>query len=422
MSSYLTHPIASPRPMSAFPEFPDLAPEVEADLLHPTTVHLSQTEVDWATHICQAEPEAHQWLTFLRAMALRGVDRWLRQGSTGLALTYDPNRPPGTDSHAEVNGFRLYFVVQGSFSDDQVTIPQPTLHPFTAAPLAHLYLLVEVREEADQVTILGGLRQDHLLAHQASGRLTPSGDTYTLPIALFATEPEDILLYLTHLHPDQLAAPTSATASPTVVAALADTAPAIAPPDPTPSGPSLRPSSQRWINVGRWLQDRLDKVTANVTETLAWNLLPPLSLSHALMSAQSPAHTLEAVLRELAPAGVDIPAAARGAYTDLQPAGIPFRLYALTWPLWENPEPEWCLLLVLGPAPGHTLPDGVRLQVSDATSLLIDSQLSPHSPAQFLYAQVFGTWEEAFTVAIQLPNGATLHWPPFVFRPDDPVQ
>jgi hypothetical protein len=90
--------------------------------------------------------------------------------------------------------------------------------------------------------------------------------------------------------------------------------------------------------------------------------------------------------------------------------------------VWENPEPEWCLFLVLGPAPGHALPDGVRLQVSDATGLLADSSLDAQSSAQYLYAQVFGTWKEAFTVAIRLPNGNTLNWPPFVFRPDDPVQ
>jgi len=395
MYSYLTHPIASLCPMSASPEFPDLAPDVEFDRLHPTTVHLSQAEVDWAVQIGQAEPEAHQWLTFLRAMALRGVDHWLRQGSTELALTYDPTQPPGTGIQAEVNGFRLCLVVQGGLSDDQVTIPQTTLPPTPPPPFAHLYLLVEVREETDQVTILGGLRRDHLLAHQASGRLTPSGDTYTLPIALFDAEPEDILLYLTCLHPDQLLAPAP------------ETAPAS--------------STEPWINVGRWLQDRLDNVLDSLTESLTWNLLPPLSLSHALMAVQGPADTLEAVLRELAPAGIDIPAAARGAYTDLQPAGLPFRIYALIWPVWDSPEPEWCLFLVLGPAPGHALPIGVRLQVSDATEMLADSALDAQSSAQYLYAQVFGTWEEAFTIAIQLPSGATLHWPPFVFRPEDPV-
>lgn len=414
MYSYLTHPIASLCPMSASPEFPDLAPEVEGDLLHPTTVHLSQLEIDWAVQICQAEPEEHQWLTFLQAMALRGVDHWLRQGSTGLALTYDPTHPLGTGIQAEVKGFRLCFVVQGSFSDDQVTIPKATLsqvskssHP-PVPPSPHLYVLVEVREEADQVTILGGLRRDHLLTYHASGRLIASGDTYTLPIALFDTEPEDILLYLTCLNPDQL------------LETATETTPAPATPPTTAS--TAASTTRPWINVGRWLQDRIDSIAANVTETLTWNLLPPLALSHALMAAQSPADTLEAILRELGPAGVEIPAAARGAFTDLQPVGVPLRLYALTWPVWENPEPEWCLFLVLGPTPGHTLPDEVRLQVSDAKGLLADSSLDAHSPAQYLYAQVFGTWEEAFTVAIQRPNGATLHWPPFVFRPDDPVQ
>jgi hypothetical protein len=114
---------------------------------------------------------------------------------------------------------------------------------------------------------------------------------------------------------------------------------------------------------------------------------------------------------------VVIPATARGAYTDLQAAGVPLRLYALTWVQMEGPQPEWCLFLVLGPAPGEQLAPGTRLVVRDAATVLADSTLSPGQSANHLYAQVFGTWDEAFAVSVELPNGSTVSWPPFVFQP-----
>ncbi|TVP65888.1 MAG: DUF1822 family protein [Leptolyngbya sp. LCM1.Bin17] len=354
--------------------------------LQPTTVVLSAPALDWAVQIGQRVAPGQQWATFLRAMALQGVQEWLESGATGLGLTWDSTQPPGLNGQGEVNGFRVCIVPQGTVSDGQVSIPRSTLDQ--AQGFAHLYLLVEVQEEADQVTILGGLRRDRLLAHRDT--LVPTdGNTYVLPIAYFDTAPEEILLYLNCLDPTQLEAASQAAPSP----------------------------NQGAINVGRWLNDQLDTLADTVTRTLTWALLPPLSVSHAMMSGHSPAEALEGVLRELEPAGVVIPATARGAYTDLQTAGVPLRLYALTWTQMDGPQPEWCLFLVLGPAPGEQLVPGTRLVVRDAATVLTDSTLSPGQSANHLYAQVFGTWDEAFAVSVELPNGSTVSWPPFVFQP-----
>jgi hypothetical protein len=286
-------------------------------------------------------------------------------------------------------------VTQGSLSDGHVPIPQSSLDD--AHGFAHLYILAEVKEEANQVTVLCGLRRDRLLAHHHQAQLTATAEgTYTIPVALFDTLPDDILLYLNCLNPAQ----------------VAEASPAVG------RSPLAQPEPQT-INVGRWLQDQIDSLANTVTNTLTWALLPPLSISHAMMSAHSPAETLETVLRELEPAGVTIPAEARGAYTDLQPMGLPLRLYALTWTVMADPQPEWSLFLVLGPAPGEQVPPGTRLIVRDAASTLADSILTAAAHTNHLYAQVFGIWDEAFTVTIELPNGGTLNWPPFVFRPEE---
>lgn len=375
-------PFVSLHPMHPSPNLSDY----EFAPLQPTTVVLSAPALDWAVQIGQRVAPGQQWATFLRAMALQGVQEWLESGATGLGLTWDSTQPPGLNGQGEVNGFRVCIVPQGTVSDGQVSIPRSTLDQ--AQGFAHLYLLVEVQEEADQVTILGGLRRDRLLAHRDT--LVPTdGNTYVLPIAYFDTAPEEILLYLNCLDPTQLEAASQAAPSP----------------------------NQGAINVGRWLNDQLDTLADTVTRTLTWALLPPLSVSHAMMSGHSPAEALEGVLRELEPAGVVIPATARGAYTDLQTAGVPLRLYALTWTQMDGPQPEWCLFLVLGPAPGEQLVPGTRLVVRDAATVLTDSTLSPGQSANHLYAQVFGTWDEAFAVSVELPNGSTVSWPPFVFQP-----
>lgn len=376
-------PFLSLNPMRPSPELSD----DEFEPLQPTTVVLSADAVNWAVQICQQVNLEQQWVAFLRAMALRGVQHWLEAGTTGLNLTYEPTQPPDFGVQGTVNSFRLCIVSQGTLSDGQVAIPQSTLDDLQS--FAHLYLLVEVREEADQVTILCGLRRDRLLVQRDT--LTANTDgTYTVPVTYFDISPEEMLLYLNCLNPIQLE--TTAQRSP------------------------AQSPVQGAINVGRWLSDRFDTLADTVTSTLTWVLLPPLSTSHAMMSGHTPGEALETVLRELEPTGVVIPATARGAYTDLQAAGIPLRLYVLTWTHMENFQPEWCLFLVLGPAPNEQMLPGTRLVVRDATTVLADHLLSPGLSTNHLYAQVFGTWDEAFTVFIELPNGATLSWPPFVFQ------
>jgi hypothetical protein len=392
--SFAAYPFPHLRPMSYSAE----SAEVEFEPWRSSTVTLSATAIDWAVQVCQQEPDtAQQWPTFLRAMAVQGLQQWLEAGAQDIALYYDQDRPPNPAVTCRVNDFSLAVVAQGSLSDEMVKIPQSSLED--ANNFAHLYVLAEVQEEADQVTILAGLRRDRLLAHQRQGELVAQADgTYRVPVQYFDTSPEDILLYLNCLDLEQLAVASPETAS-----------------VPTPARPSLL--TQRagdLINAGRWLRDQLD----TVADGLAWTLLPPLAPAHAMMSTSTPVEELEAVLRDLEPAGVSIPSTARGAYTDLQQFGLPFRLYALTWTMFEPRPPEWSLFLFLGPVPGEQLPPGTRLIVRDAEAILAEQTLSPELDAAYLYAQVIGTWDEQFTAMVELPNSTTLNWPPFVFRPE----
>jgi hypothetical protein len=377
--------------------------DFEFDPQRASTITLSPEAVNWAVRICQQVPEAaQQWPTLLRAMALRGLQQWLEAGALDLALYYDPHQPPGSGISGRVGDYRLCVIVQGSVSDEVVAIPTATVD--NATDFAHLYLLVDVQEEFDQVTILAGLRRDRLLAQrQALGLTSQIQEFYPIPVQCFDSTPEDVLLYLTCLNPAQLSQ-------------LEAVQVPQAPISQTLNRPwRLREPIREPINAGRWLRDQLD----TVADSLAWILMPPLSPASAMTGLRSPTEQLDAILQELEPTGVTIPPRARGAYTDLQTLGLPLRLYALTWDLFEPQPPEWTLFLFLSPIPGDILPPSTRLIVRDATSTLAEQTLAPGHEGGFLYAQAIGTWDEAFTVTVELPNGATLNWPPFVFRPQE---
>lgn len=365
-----------------------------------TTVALSGAMVAEAIHLCQQEPEAtQQWPTFLRAMGLQGLKQWLEAGALPGEMTWDRHRPPSPGVNGWVNHFRLCLVTQGSIGGEVVSVPRSTVeddHGF-----AHLYVLAEVQEEANQVTILGALRRDRLLTLQAQGALaTDDQGYYALPVAHFDTSPEDLLLYIHCLNPAQLTPSLALTPPPAVTPMVWNLAP-------------LAGGKETLINVGDWLQDQLDTVAT----ALAWQLLPPRTAAYGLRSKGAAMEAMESVLQELELEGVSIPSTARGAYTDLQPLGLPCRLYALIWTMVQAHSPEWSLFLCLGPVPGEELTRGTRLIVRDDSSTLVEQALGQDSDTTYLYTQVIGTWEEQFRVTVALPNGNTLHWPPFVFRP-----
>lgn len=166
-----------------------------------TTVHLTTGAVNWAVEVCQDEIDTnHQWFCFLRAMAIRGLQQWLDQGAEALPLDYSRETAPQSGVNCQVKGFRLCLVVQGSLSDGVISIPRYTLKD----PLnfAHLYILAEVQEEADQVKILAGLRRDRLVSFKESGNLALSRKGhYHVPLEDWDLSPEDLLLYLHCLNP-----------------------------------------------------------------------------------------------------------------------------------------------------------------------------------------------------------------------------
>ncbi|MEM9008292.1 MAG: DUF1822 family protein [Cyanobacteria bacterium P01_F01_bin.86] len=392
---FSSYPSSNVPAMSSSPDDQDF----EFSRLQSTTVDLPQAAVDWSIQIIQSAPDAvGQWSSFLRALAVRGFQQWVEDGTLDVAVHYDAQRIPPAEISCRVGDLRLCLITLGSLSDEVVRIPRATLddpHHFV-----HCYVLTEVEEEEDRVTILSGLRRDRLLAVQPITEwVLNADDTYTIPVRHFDTAPEELLLYLNCLNPERLAVPISS------AAATTDVAPAW-----IESVPNI---GDELINVGCWLRDQLGEVA----DRLAWALLPPLPQLDTAMAMRTQAEEIADILTELSPS-VTVPSNARGAYTDFQSFGAPIRLYALTWLLFETELPEWSLLLCLGPSDNSQLPLNTQLVIRDDTSILVEQTLTSDSGSAYLYGQVVGALGEPFWVSVALPNGTTLNLPPFGFQPD----
>lgn len=361
--------------INTLPGLPDFATLTEV-------VSLPENAITWAMGMCQGITDSHeQWHSYLQALAVMGVKQWLEDGVTPYAIQCNDEQRPNSTMILQVNDLRVGVVPIGSLPTDTVLLRQSTVEGSLAM---HLWILVEVYEELGQVRIVKAL-ENQQVPPQASAQNANSD--YVVPLTAFNLSPDRTLLYLSYW-----AQPLEQTRQ------SVENAPA----------PSI---STRVMNVGRWLQDQLDEVA----QQFAWTLLDPLTPAVAL---RSPTQELETILAEIEPQGVTIPVRARAAYTEVQVAGTPLRLYALIWNVFETETPEWSLLVFLGPSPGDRLPPGLILRICDADSVLTQQTFLADSDATFLYAQVFGTWEESFTLAILPPDGGTpLTLPAFGFQP-----
>ncbi|MBE9068915.1 DUF1822 family protein [Leptolyngbya cf. ectocarpi LEGE 11479] len=348
------------------------------------TIMLSPTSTQWAADICQTVTDLDdQWQSFMRALAIAGFEQWLNESSTPLIMTYPRTAAPQTDTHVQVGDFRLCILPMGTLQDEQVRIPAAAV---TSRDKAHLYVLVEVHEEIDQVHVGPGLRHDQL------SNLLPQhadGESYVVPVEQFTVRPEKLLWYLSCLEPEAIIPAVETAPVPSPIKAI--------------------------INTGIWLQGQLD----TVAEQLAWQFIPSLTPSYGLRGSEmrdseKPTEKLVPILETLKRQGVEIPTEAVGACKSISVGETVCQVYTL---LWELPEThEWSLFVLVGPAGDQPLPVGMELQVSEQAVVMSRSELRHDSVTTFLYIQVIGNLDEQFTVEIGAPDGETLTLPAFGFE------
>ena len=423
-----------------------------------------QEAVELSTQILNEE---RQWQTYLNVLALGSFQHWLGSRAPELTINRDQCSvlKPATANAIEaacnlkVNGFNICLIATGSLSDEEVTLPRAVVDLPEFVP--HFYVLVEVQEEQETALIRGFLSYEQLVNRRATVNLQAEEDwTYQLPLTWFEGSQDRLLLYLRCLEPTAIALPSSSSDRTTVLSPRIHTElKALLPQLQSPERPLWqvltweqgaavlsRPELLNWlyqvqrqtvepqprviaslqnhladilqlltqptVNVGRWLWDEL----GDFAQELSWVMLP--SFAPEAIRLRSPVEEFKAIVTQLEGTGVEIPYEARGAYQDLRLAGMPLRLYAVTWPLVSDSSSQWTLLLVLGATPGTSLPPGLKIRVSDQTSVLVEQLLDAEQLGSYFFTRVVGTWDEKFIVTVSLRPGIEQTLPPFSFNPE----
>lgn len=445
---------------------PDILLDFEARSLG--SISLEEESVRQAIQISDTILNPRQrWQIYLNALALFGFEQWIRDRDSELIVNrkqcslLKPQYANFLEGvcNIQIGDYKLCLLAMGTMFDEAISLPRIIRDRPEYA--AHFYVFLSVDEEQEQVNVEGFLSYSQLVERQLQAR---SDWTYEIPLAWFDTNLENLVLYLRCLEPTAINLPSSESIRASSLRQLeSELTPLI--PQLQSSDRSLweiltweqgallltipelvnwlydirtesRSSSQNLatltnklsqivqrlgqgvINVSLWLQEELDRVSQN----LAWTLLPaeilvPSELrSIASSSRVFDLEELEGFIRNLRRTEIEIPLETRGSYKDFSLDNNPLRLYALTWSmLSEDNLPEWTLLLILGAQPNRVMPQGVKLQVSDATGILDEQLLEQTRENTYLYTLVIGSIDEQFSVAISLSNGESLMLPPFAF-------
>jgi Protein of unknown function (DUF1822) len=443
---------------------PDLLLDFESRSLE--SISLEDESIQKAIQISNTILNPNQkWQTYLNALALFGFEQWIRDRDSELIVDrrqcslLKPQYANFLEGvcNLQIGDFKLCLLAIGTMFDEVISLPRIICDRPEYA--AHFYVFLSVDEEQKQVNIEGFISYSQLVKHQLQAQ---SDWTYQIPLAWLDPNVENLLLYLRCLESTAINLPSLESDNKVSLRQLQSALTPLIPQLQSPNRPLweilsweqgelllttpelvnwlynirtgssgqnlatitnrlsqiLQPLSQGVINVNLWLQEELDRVSQN----LAWMLLPseilvPSELrSIALPTRVSDFENLEGFLQNLRRTGVEIPPETRGSYKDFSLDNNPLRLYALTWSmLSENNLPEWALLLILGAQPERVIPQGIKLQVSDANGVLDEQLLEQTRENTYLYTLVIGTIDEQFSVAISLSNGETLTLPPFAF-------
>ncbi len=444
-----------------------------------SAIALSAEQLEAAAQQSEAIPNLDQrWSVYLHRLALTGLSHWLEERAAELPmqLDYGSMRDAAVANVVdavtglEVNGVRLCVITNGQIDDAVVSVPCAVVDLPDFTP--HVYVLVEVLEEQEQVRVAGYVLRSQLVQHQSE--LTAQPDwSYQLPLTWFDTDVDHLLLQLRLGQIAPAPQPVLATVTPTDQAALrqrlqqftadwqtcrvqpwerlswaegqvllrspallqllyqlqstdcsmaatgtvAQTAtPAvIAVADPIAHQSPADRLANPVINVATWLRDQLDQIS----QELNWMLMPTLTPALGMRSAVTDSG-IDAIASALDQQGLNIPTAARGAYKDLKWGREGIRLYLITWPLSTlnvTESSEWTMLVVAGPHPDVSLPDVLRVTVRDNAQTLSDQTLEARRE-QYLYAQVIGEQAEQFWVTVDFMDGTLITLPPLTYLPN----
>jgi hypothetical protein len=431
---------------------------LDFDDLPTSAIILSDDDIDRAAEISNRIPnQLKQWQVYLNCLALSAFEKWLDERAESLNINLDKctilqpalaNFINGV-ANLQVDEFKICLITTGSLSDEIMSLPRVIIDLPEFIP--HFYVLVEVLEERLSANVYAFLSYQELLERQNLMSLQSDGN-YQLPISSFDSNSDHLLLYLRCLKVSAISLPAIPANRAEIVARVQNQLLELLPELRTPereladiltweqaTAVFTHPELLDWIytsqqenhppantflrdliklitqpavNAGRWLGNELDELA----QGLSWVLLPSFVPASGMRPIRSPEEEFEVIATQLRERGLEIPLQARGAYQDILLAGIPLRMYAVTWHLLgESEQREWSLLLILGAPALSSLPADIKLRVSDQTGILDELGLNAESEDAYIFTRAVGNWGERFLVSVSLMDGVEVTLPPFAF-------
>jgi hypothetical protein len=180
-------------------------------LLLPETLWLEPKHFDRAKEISdRPSHETQQWQAYLTVLARLAFETWLQERLVNRELIH-----PGSDELADgcylrVGEFKVCLLATEHVLDEIVSIPKRMIEQPDLA--AHLYVVLEVLEEQEQVVVRGFLRYDELV-NQPSRTVSlqtdesQSTEWYVLPLSTLDAEINHLVIYIQYSEPSAIAMP-----------------------------------------------------------------------------------------------------------------------------------------------------------------------------------------------------------------------
>ena len=349
-----------------------------------------------------------RWPVYLSALALAGLRQWLQTRSLSFRLQdansviIEPAIENGISAVCRLvaNQFRLTIIAIEP--DDSSTVPIPKIVFDRVDLKSHFYLFITIYEETEAIGLCGYISHDQIPQVLASDQ-----DYYELSRDRLTPDFNHLLLHLTCLEPTPIAVP--------------QTSPQAALP------PIRQMLTQPILNTARWFQAQIQETIDAVTEELAWQLLPPLSVASALRELPSPEdwigveiEALKLILQDIVRQGVQVvPEDVRAVVRQLYLGSLALQMYVVISPLVNAQDAidEWSLLLILKRSDQQPLGDGIQLLVHSSCSTEVVQQVTSSDLTGYLFTQIIAELQESLSITIADSSGTSLVLPLMQFEP-----
>ncbi|AFY57537.1 Protein of unknown function (DUF1822) [Rivularia sp. PCC 7116] len=151
------------------------------------------------------------WQGYLNRLALIALEVWLqiRLADEDMRLTnkviLKDTSTIKTAGILRVDNFKFCAIATENLLDEIVNIPQELIEKPELT--AHFYVIIEILESQEEVIIKGFLTYKQLIEIKSSLKLSISQGCYQLPLSVFDSEPNHLLLYKRYIQASEFALP-----------------------------------------------------------------------------------------------------------------------------------------------------------------------------------------------------------------------